>query len=215
LKRTRNLILCLIFLGSCGVLYPPGYHVLKWKSSYADAYRKGDALVMPVWFYGFYESVTSHDLIDMNILPDSVYQFFDVAIRKIPIVHPLDTLRFIHLDINNYSSKGWHDDKLIYTFIESHNINVENGTTFIPIVVYSYGESVHSAGIMPTGTSFKTDLTLWVLVFDQGTLVYRQRSTYYHHENFHNPEEYTFQLEQQHWDSVIQMGFKEYIERME
>lgn len=51
-------------------------------------------------------------------------------------------------------------------------------------------------------------------MFDEGNLVYRQYARFVDQQNHHEPEDYTFQLEQHYWDSLVQMGFKEYISRM-
>jgi len=119
------MVFSLLLIGGCGVLYPPGYHVLKWKSSYADTYQKGDTLVMPVWFYSCYEKVY-WQFIDLSISEDSLFQFFAVSIDSIPFVKIPDTLRLIHLPVDQFESKQWHDDSLLYDFIMFIRIDVDD-----------------------------------------------------------------------------------------
>jgi len=215
LKRTRNLILSLIFLTSCGgLIYSPGYHLLEWKSSYAGTYRKSDTLIMPVWIYGFHEQQFKHRYDKINLPPDSVYHYFDLAMHQMPFTHQSENIRFISLE-PDYNPKDWYDDRLLADFVEVHKLPIDSGVVLIPILVYYFAKLSYAYGIMHGGTGFSESLTLWILVFDNGQLVYRQRSVFLNSENLDNPEEYTFQLEQHHWDSVVQMGFKEYIERME
>ena len=194
--------------------YGPGFHGTPWKSIYSDTYSKKDTLMMPAWFYGFHEHKFKYRYVDMDLPPDSVFQYFRSAIRHIPFVSQTDTVRYIQIEQKDYSPKQFYDDERLSVFLREHDIIPDTGKIVVPVLIYNYSAIWSNYGILHGGTTFTTTLNLWLLVFDEGNLVYRQYARFVDQQNHHEPEVYNFQLEQHHWDSLVQMGFKEYISRM-
>ena len=200
-------------------MYYPGIHRVPASSKIgADQLYSSDTLHIPYFFYSFYNRELKARYTPLNYNPDSVFQHYLNALEHLPIKFHQDTLRFIELSHKEYMNKEWSKKENIDEFMAKHDIVLNDRNVIIPLIqIYTSGLDLVAGGLYSSsnaGIHHVNRLFVCQLIIKNNRLSFRECAYNLESTLLDHKEPYGYQIEQHHWDSVVQMGFKEYISRM-
>lgn len=126
----------------------------------------------------------------------------------------------VHITDEEYQQRPWSKKRRINEFINTHSIDCDNKILLLPIVRISSSElelitgGSAVGGFSNEGMLHTSILGIWLIVINNCNPVFRESIYFTDQKLLDDFENYSFRFEQHHWDSVVQMGFKEYISRM-
>jgi len=217
-KRIFGTLLTPLLSGCISILsvYPPHVpHIVPWHSVVSEQYKTTDTIHVSSWLYGFYEQELKYRNIKKDLNADSVFLIHKSALELLPIEMNFRNVKLTELD-EEFKDDIWKKPDISEDFIKNHGIKIENEPVYIPIVKIFFGKAELLTPYMANEIQYSTNLLIWIVVLNKGEVTYRQFVYIDDRITLEIDEPYTpFKFEQHHWDSLVQIGFKEYIERME